>query len=134
VAFPVLVYNAIDWLADAHSGLVDARPGERWVIPRQGGAAAPWAEGPVPVQLTTLGATLAVDGMTRSGIYRVHDGDEVVRIAASLSSEQESDLRRSTSLKGRGEERVAELWSILALAGLGLLLLEWQLYHRRVTR
>ena len=57
------------------------------------------------------------------------------RVATSLTSAHESDL----STRARSTEvsapigRAADLWSWLIYAALAVLLLEWTLYHRRVT-
>ena len=78
------------------------------------------------------------------GVYDVRlDGDTLQHFAVNLFSAAESDLRPSPDIKiGRGDpikgqtspwETIRrELWKWLLLAGLGILLLEWYIYNRRV--
>jgi hypothetical protein len=137
VAFPVFVYSAIDWLAGIDEAEADKALGHRWRLERLG-AAAPkrlTIEGPSRhAEVSVRGDAVIVDGANAPGLYRITVDDEVFRIAASLASPQESNLvtrAAFTSMNAQGS--ATDLWSWLLYAALGVLFLEWALYHRRVT-
>jgi hypothetical protein len=139
VAFPVLVYNALDWLLGLRSD-VDTRrmAGQRWVLPMAPAAqSVVRVEGPMGAGVPRVDDEgVIVEDTARAGLYRVHVGDTVFRIAASFGSARESDLRaqRTSSHQVSTVRRSGrEAWSWCALAALGLLILEWRLFHRRLT-
>jgi hypothetical protein len=131
VAFPVLLYNAIDWLAAAAPS-ERRTPGTRWLLPI-GGVATLESPGGVG-RLETRGDRLLVDDTQRAGLYRVRAGADTFRVAASLSSPSESDLRTPARTPPRAPPAGRDLWSGLVLLALALALIEWQLFHRRWTR
>ncbi|MBX9656122.1 BatA and WFA domain-containing protein [bacterium] len=77
----------------------------------------------------------------RTGFYRWRVGDESQTVPVNLFDDNESriaaaeDVRLGTSESkdvSRDYKSRLELWKWLALAGLGLLVLEWYIYNRRV--
>ncbi|MEO6951013.1 MAG: VWA domain-containing protein [Polyangia bacterium] len=138
VAFPVLVYNAIDWMLGSDELEAARSLGRRWHIERVGGGPVKKLSvtGPSPhVEATAQGSVIVVDGANAAGLYEIRADDETFRVAASLTSSHESDLRTVT--KGNGNTstlpRASDLWSWLVYAAFGVLVLEWFLYHRRIT-
>jgi von Willebrand factor type A domain/Aerotolerance regulator N-terminal len=80
-------------------------------------------------------------GTDQLGVYKVVRDDGVVRhFAVNLLDANESNIEPRTDIKigsdevAAGEERrqPRELWKWLALAALGLLLVEWYVYNRRI--
>ena len=77
------------------------------------------------------------------GFYEATTSAGPVVFALNLSSVRESDLAPLAELKGAGGEKIEglsdlasgteEIWSWAALAALGVLLLEWWVYHRRIA-
>lgn len=136
VAFPVLVANAVDWLAPAFGldlpGLI--APGE--VVRLPAGA-----------QLTLPnGETVAVpeEGFAQTsqiGIYRFVSSDRQGAFAVNFVNLKESQLTPNPNLS-LGQEGIPqasnliteqrEFWRALAAAALILLLVEWWIYQRGV--
>lgn len=138
VAFPVLVYSAIDWMLGTDEMDAARALGRRWRIERMGGGPLRTlsVKGPSPhVEATSQGSVIVVDNVNAAGVYEVHADDETFRIAASLTSSRESDLRTVavTSTNTSALPRASDLWSWLVYAAIAILLLEWFLYHRRIT-
>jgi hypothetical protein len=143
VAFPVLVHNAMEHLAPASASLPGGiSTGESPVLP--------WPE-PGPAELVapsgrrrpvkTAGGMLHLPAIDETGIWRLESGGRDLAFAASLLSEDESDLRgtgfatpetASTISAPSGTRMgIQDLWKPLVLAGLLLLLLEGWAFHRR---
>jgi hypothetical protein len=130
VGFPVILYNAIDWLG-AH---------------RAGRGPAGELESASPIELTPPDGkprTLApVDGRVRidtgaPGFYRATaSGKPVGEWATSVADAGETRLQ-SSAPKGTaaqaGRRRDAELGHVLLLLATLLLLIEWATFHRRKT-
>jgi Ca-activated chloride channel family protein len=145
VAFPILVSNAVQWLA--------TRPGERETRQYRAGDVVPIA---APQDVTTVavtdpegrravlraeGGTALYDATERRGVYRAEVGGERRAFAVNLLSSAESDTRpsdrialgRHTVAAGGGATRTTrEIWRWGALLALLLLAIEWYIYHRRV--
>ena len=147
VAWPLLLLNTIDHFVQERDGFVSSyETGETWHVPVGGGARVATIIDPrghareVPV----------VDGRAvyagvRAGMYTLVAGDEDTeeRFAANLGPGSESviDPPDEVVLAGvtagepsRGEAGVRqEIWIWLVLLALGILLVEWLTYHRRMT-
>ncbi len=147
VAWPLLLLNTIDHFVQERDGFVSSyETGETWHVPVGGGARVATIVDPrghereVPV----------VDGRAvyagvRAGMYTLRAGDEgnEDRFAANLGPGSESviDPPDEVVLAGvtagepsRGEAGVRqEIWIWLVLLALGILLVEWLTYHRRMT-
>lgn len=138
VAFPVLVYNALDWMLGVDELDAIRTLGRRWHLARVGSSAVAkvTVDGPSRhVEATASGDSIVVENANAPGLYRITAGDETFRVAASLTSVHESDLRTRTVAGAASAPlpRASDLWSWLVYAAAALLALEWTLYHRRVT-
>jgi len=148
-SFPVFVLNVLHYLGGSQTALEAAavEPGKPVSL-----------ESPVPGQRlqvrTPGGATINLKeekpgsfnftGTAELGVYQVRSAGKTLRhFAVNLFHASESDIRPSPEIKiGRGmpieaqtsaqETTRRELWKWLLLVGLGVLLIEWYVYHRRV--
>ncbi|MBO6937322.1 MAG: VWA domain-containing protein [Deltaproteobacteria bacterium] len=147
VAWPLLLLNTIDHFVQERDGFVSSyETGETWYVPVGGGARVATIVDPqgherdVPV----------VDGRAvyagvRAGMYTLRAGDDGAEesFAANLGPGSESiiDPPDEVVLAGvtagepsQGEAGVRqEIWIYLVLLALGILLVEWLTYHRRMT-
>jgi hypothetical protein len=141
VEFPIMLANSIAWLSGR-----EASASERVV--RAGQPALIRANAPSVTITTPSGETeeaAARDGVIsfadtlRAGVYQVSGGPS---FAVSLASKAESNITPKDSIKtragevtGQAEEFSSErdIWRWVALAVLGLLMIEWLVYHRRIT-
>jgi len=150
VAFPLLIINSLDWFSGASQGLVTSyRTGKTWSVPVIGAAGASTGQIKVvsprgrvfKVALQNGRATFAG---RETGLYKLtHDRGQVTRIAANLADPVESDVKPRRPLimgdrvlqppAGFGVSMKRELWIYFLLAALGIMLLEWLTYNRRVT-
>ena len=144
VGFPVLLSNAVEWLAETSTGLgqMAVRPGaplrfrappgvERVSVTTPDG-------GRQPAGLVDRQA--AFTGTDQVGVYVVQAGEQRWRAAVDMRSSAESDLTPKDELQ-LGARRVegmtqpprveSHLWPYIVLAALLILLAEWHLYHRR---
>ncbi|HEY1555543.1 MAG TPA: VWA domain-containing protein [Kofleriaceae bacterium] len=153
VAFPMLLVNALDWFAGDQADLLTTYPtGQRVRVPLDGVVGATEAEVTGPDGSVTH--TPVIDGLAtfygaRVGYYdlaaKTADGHELakVQLAANLASATESDIAPSTTLSLGGKKLEApeafaithskKLWIYLVLLALGLIVIEWVTYHRRIT-
>ncbi|KPL01412.1 MAG: hypothetical protein AMK75_05115 [Planctomycetes bacterium SM23_65] len=143
VAFPVIIANAFRWMTD--EGTIsneDLRAGDEVLIRLT-------QESPAVEVKYPDGRTGSVE--SRSGVFPVSASEvgvyEVVSrlgrkmtFAANLADASESDLTVADELKladtvVRGRDRkgagLGEFWFIAAVLALGLLALDWYLYHHR---
>jgi hypothetical protein len=156
VAFPMLLVNALDWFAGDQSDLLTTYPtGTRERIPLDGVVGATEAEIKGPDGVTTKAPV--VEGLatfygSKVGFYEVAAKDPMgktvaqIELAANLASPSESDIAPSAELTLGGKsgkkleapEKFAithsrQLWIYLILFAMGLILVEWITYHRRIT-
>ncbi len=150
VAFPLLIINSLDWFSGASEGLVTSyRTGKTWSVPVRGAAGSSTGR----VQVTSpSGRTFKValqNGRAtftgrETGLYKLaHKRGLVTRIAANLADPVESHVKPRHNLvmgarvlgppSGFGVSMKRELWIYLLLAALGIILLEWLTYNRRMT-
>ncbi|MCW5801940.1 MAG: VWA domain-containing protein [Deltaproteobacteria bacterium] len=156
VAFPMLLVNALDWFAGDQSDLLTTYPtGTRERIPLDGAVGATEAEVKGPdggITRTPVVEGLATFYGHRVGFYEVAAKDALgkviarIELAANLASPSESDIAPSAELTLGGKngkkleapEKFAithsrQLWIYLILFAMGLILVEWITYHRRIT-
>jgi VWA domain-containing protein len=153
VAFPMLLVNALDWFAGDQTDLLTTYPtGTRERIPLDGVVGAMEAEVTSPDGSITK--TPVIDGLatfygSRVGYYEVvakgADGKPMaqMQLAANLASPSESDITPSAQLTLGGKKLEApekfaithsrQIWVYLILFAMGLILVEWITYHRRIT-
>jgi hypothetical protein len=156
VAFPMLLVNTLDWFAGDQTDLLTTYPtGSRERIPLDGVVGATEAEVKGPDGGLTR--TPILDGLatfygSRVGYYDVTAKDAKgnpmasIELAANLASPAESDIAPSTQLTLGGAEgkqlqapeafgvtRSKKLWIYLVLLAMGLIVMEWVTYHRRIT-
>jgi len=145
VSFPVFLRNAMHWLASqagAETRLTH-QTGEtvRVAAPGQKQAAIVRPDGrETELVLGETGEGFFA-GTENAGLYGIRTGGkEVGRFAVSLLSEAESNTSPTTAIQFEGrvipstaERRKSnvEIWFWLALAALGVLMVEWTIYCRR---
>lgn len=150
VGFPIFVANAIDWL-DPDRVRSNAEAGRtadpiRWVWSGSGSvppASVVAPDGAVQELTASEGTREFVFAETaRQGVYRVEQGTNQWSFAVNLLDARETDLTPKESLdRGRRAAVAAtqvqpaslESWRWFALAGFGILLLEWWWFHRRTA-
>jgi hypothetical protein len=139
VAFPLLIHNAVAWLANKNSDAqVQIKAGD--TLRLENGIHVVHG----PLTASGSGQKLTVDGNfrpTRNGFYRIENGQEQKIVAVNTFDPAQSDLRPI----GLPEPGPAMVWSsvvgwlswppwiyfgLLALSFSGL---EWWMYHRRRT-
>lgn len=131
VGFPVLIYNAVDWLLDARQA--EDAPGQfrsdsavRVVTPSNRILLVEPVEGKVTVPEDEV------------GFYRVsaRDGRTLGSVAVSVNSESETlSGAQRPSAKGAvgGRARDREPWVAFLALAFALLLVEWLTFQRRMT-
>jgi hypothetical protein len=156
IAFPILVINSLDWFSGhGESLIVSYRTGQTWPVPLgfvEEGAAPPaevrvrepgGGELKLPVQdgkVFIFGATAGAYTITAPG----PGGSEHKQvIAGNLADFDESRIKPRSALvlggrtleapSGFGIALRREIWVYLLLAALGLILVEWLTYNRRIT-
>ncbi|HOS92065.1 MAG TPA: hypothetical protein PLQ54_02030, partial [Armatimonadota bacterium] len=81
------------------------------------------------------------DGTEYAGIYEVKAGDESTRFIVNILDRRESNTKPKSEIRlasGGGPTKAStvqtnvELWRHLIMVALGVLTLEWWVYHRRV--
>jgi Ca-activated chloride channel homolog len=155
VAFPLLMSNLVDAMLPAGDGILPSstRLGQTLTLevdPRIERVAA--LTGDVEERLPVVGGRLTLPGAGRVGIRELRvvggelDGTLLGRTAVNLFSTDESDVAPGDPMGLVDMGRVApggaatrqptraEWWWPLALAALGLLAVEWLLFHRPTRR
>ncbi|MCS6774455.1 MAG: VWA domain-containing protein, partial [Thermoflexales bacterium] len=134
VAFPILVANAVDWLAPPLGFDIPAviAPGEGVRLPAGAQLVFPNGE-------ATLVPESGVVQTAQLGVYRFTSGERRGAFAVNFVNLKESQLRPNPSLSV-GKDPVSatdrqlteqrELWRLLAIAALALLVVEWWVYQR----
>jgi hypothetical protein len=153
VAFPMLLVNALDWFAGDQADLLTTyATGRRERVPLDGAVGADHADVTNPDG--SLTKTPVIDGLAtfyapHVGYYdlsaKTPEGKAIagITLAANLASASESDIAPSATLSLAGKKLEApaafsithsqKLWIYLVLLALGLIVLEWVTYHRRIT-
>jgi len=145
-AFPAFISNAMNWLSgvDAESAHRQVKPGTpvRFSLPvaydqpvtmkKPDGA---------EVESRPKDGSIVFTDTDQIGIYKIAGEGFSEEFAVSLLDESESDIEPADKIEIAGQEIVSssisavsnrEIWSILLLAALILLAVEWWVYHRRV--
>jgi Ca-activated chloride channel family protein len=144
VGFPIFISNCIRWLVGDSGGesLANMRTGEVMAV-------APMAEernleltlpggGKMTIPLRAGSAAVRLE---RVGIYEARAGGYRAAAAANLLDAGESNIAPRNALViggkriaavGQRPRRTQEYWRWAVLAVLGLLMVEWLAYHRRI--
>ena len=149
IAFPVLMTNAVNWFLGRTGEMQPSlRTGELAEIPVPPTATEDWAWADASGHVapaSVSGERAVVGPVDRVGLVRLgprqaiesESGDETMALAVNLCDRGESDLRprgesdpQPLSLAGVGRRSI---WFYLACLGLGLVVVEWFLYQRRVV-
>jgi hypothetical protein len=148
-SFPVFVLNAVKYLGGVRNNLamLPVTPGAAVTLRLTSGTRRASVETPRGERLTLEappGGNLVFTQTDALGVYQVRE-DESSQVrqqfAVNLFDGRESDLTPAEKLNLGYEEVAAtrdllpqrrELWRWLVLAALGVVLLEWYVYHRRV--
>ena len=132
-AFPVLMGNAIDWLARPETGGAH-RPGE--VVLDQSVTSVTGPGGvKVPIQRVNQ---MAIAVLRAPGLYVAEGGGSRSTLAVNVGDPQVSNVQRSTLTGARANAVTAGAssypwWLYCGIAAFGLILLEWWTWQRRIT-
>jgi hypothetical protein len=132
-AFPVLVVNAIEWLARPSLG-EQVRPG---VVSLDAVVSRLTSPDGKPVAVTTFGETRLVR-ITSPGLYLAEGGGMRSALAVNVGDPQVSNVGR-TSLTSEvlaattAPQSNAPWWPVLIAIAFGCALVEWWTWHRRIT-
>ncbi len=151
VAFPLLTSNIVDFLLPATDGVLPpsaplGQPISISLDPSISGASI--VDGGMDTPITLTGGRGTIPGARQVGLRELHaaDGSLLGRTAANLFDPDESDVapgdptrisemgRTPTAATAEGQPSRSEWWWPLALAALGLLLVEWLVFHRPTRR
>jgi len=148
-SFPVFVLNAFDYLGGGRDVLEAGyvQPGKHVSLENLSKNARLRVRTPSGKTFDMKGGPAGKVDFTNTdelGVYQVQDGDNTLRrFAVNLCNSAESNIRPDAKpaiqigyveVPGRRtwESARREAWKWLLLAGLGVLLLEWYIYNRRV--
>ncbi|WP_165064877.1 vWA domain-containing protein [Paludisphaera rhizosphaerae] len=161
ISFPLFLYNAVQTLGGSRSGeeVAVARPGQPVVVRAETTeksimVAPPDGAAPQKIDRNAQGAFVD-DDVTNTGLYEARWTGGVSPFAVNLFDPRESDLAtRGLVPAGTPESRAEsykikigynpiegtrivpdvqrDWWKLLALAALGVLVVEWYIYNRRV--
>ena len=146
VSFPVFVSNVVQTLglgALADEAGVSYRAGQVASVPGASDQTLTY-EGPTTLSARVSGGEAVLPRFTRAGIYEAQSDSidaPYDRLPVNMLDELESDVRPAEQLKvgtvsvsGQSGSRAVrqEIWPWFAWAALGVLLLEWFVYTRRM--
>lgn len=150
MAWPVLLMNTLSWYAEQDAGFISSYQTGRPVhlrvpAPSEGGAATARVCGPGGgCREVAVHGGEAVFVPSRAGFYDVTSGGARTVVAANPQSPLESIIEPAEAVEV-GRRRAAtrpptmraavggRIWLWLLMGALGIVLLEWLTYHRRVT-
>jgi hypothetical protein len=145
-SFPVFVFNALSYLGGSRTvlGASTVRPGQPVTLETAASNKTPSVRLPDGEVVKLTEGRLGRFTFTKTGQLGVYGllGDKAPQhFAVNLFLPSESDIRPQTAIKV-GNVTVSgqkgsifsrrEVWKLLLLGGLGVLLLEWYIYNRRV--
>ena len=145
--FPAFISNSLTWLSGtgAESAHRQVEPGKpiRFSLPVAIADQTMTVKKPDgrEVEVRPKDKNFIFTDTDQIGIYEIAGRDFSEKFAVSLLNESESDIKPADKLEIAGQEIVSssistvsnrEIWSILVLAALILLAVEWWVYHRRV--
>lgn len=144
VSITVFLQNVLDHLLGAAGeAAISFRPGDA-ITARAGPDLSEMViEGPLTATVeVTPGGLATLPPLRRVGLYRVRGARPPMdRVAVSMLSDQESDIRPRRSVRVNAIETTAgavgdaaplELWPALVAIALALLLAEWVVYCMRI--
>ena len=148
IAWPLLLVNTINYFVDeAEDYLSSVKTGAVWRIPAPEGTSARLIEPNGHERVVPIHDGRAVFFGNKQGYYELRASDDAdapaTQFAANLTDVRESHVKPATKLTLRatpveppagfaiGTKR--ELWILLVALALGLTILEWGTYHRRIT-
>jgi len=144
-AFPLLIIGALEWLTSDPTQLGERyyRAGEAVSIPVSPGTEHLVVHTPKDqdVDVPVRSNPVLFDGTEYAGIYEVKAGAESTRFIVNILDRRESNTKPKSEIRlaGTGEPTKAstvqsnlELWRYIIMVALGVLTLEWWIYHRRV--
>lgn len=145
IAWPLFVLNSIDWMVGEDAQYLSSfRAGTTFRIPVSTEADTATVKDPDGQESTVP----VVDGRAiyfgqRRGFYEVKAAGVTTRFAVNLGAPTESSVRPPSALTVDGRRagpvsgfRVGvrrEIWLYLLLFALGIVIVEWLTFHRRVT-
>jgi hypothetical protein len=147
VAFPVLIMNSLDWFAGDDAELITTyRTGRDWHVPVDSDDGHDTVQvrepGKKPVTAPVIDGRAEFYGRS-VGVYQVTTADASFAVAANLADPQESAIKPSPELILGGKKLAGapefkasvtrSIWVWLLMAALGLSLVEWMTYNRRIT-
>ncbi len=145
VAWPLFLLNTLDFFVEAESGFRSSyETGDTWHVPVPADAAFATFTGPdgVPQRAPVVDGRAVFAG-ARAGFYQVAAGGNEQVVAANIGAGDETriepsgELRLATRAAGAPSRGAAgsrdALWVVLVAGVLGVLSVEWVLYHRRWT-
>ncbi|MCC6648403.1 MAG: VWA domain-containing protein [Polyangiaceae bacterium] len=145
VAWPLLLLNVINELVEEDTRYISSfSTGEVWKIPAPSGASSVEIVGPdgAVAKVGVQEGRAAMLGQ-RAGVYRVRAPGVETAFAANLASVAESTISPAERVEVDGKPTAEpsaftvgvrrELWLYLLAAAVGLSLVEWLTYHRRLT-
>jgi Ca-activated chloride channel homolog len=141
VEFPILLANTVSWLAHKESPAAErsVRAGQAVTISSEGSSLTITTPDSETKDVVATNGTAVFGETLRAGVYKVKNG---APFGVSLLSEGESNTLPRDSIKTRngesngqpeGYKSEREIWRWIALFVLVVLMLEWWVYHRRVT-
>ena len=141
VEFPILLANATSWLAGRDSPATEraVRAGQPATINSSAASANITTPAGDTREVASRDGSVVFADTMRVGTYEVKNG---ATFAASLLSEAESNTAPHDSIKTRAGEASGQLetfhsereaWRWIALFALGVLMIEWWIYHRRIA-
>ena len=150
ISFPVMMSNALRWLGLAGQGqaAISFQPGEVAQVRPPAGLDALEYTGPSPlgVDLTrhqSASGWAVVGPFVRAGVYEAEGqiGSPWDRLAVNILDEDESDIRpveqlqigtHSAAASTQSVQIRREVWPWFVMAALGVLMVEWVIYTRRM--
>lgn len=139
VSFPVLVANAMNWLAEREAAPIVVSGGEpvRWNAPQDGRVVVTPDGRTIP--LGHSGARSVFTDTDVPGVYHVAGGGEPAAFVVNTSTDSESDLSAAPPVNSSPSAPAAataiqtrtDLFTALVVAGFLLAALEWRHYYRR---
>ncbi len=145
VAWPLVLLNSIDFFVREDAGYLSSyETGRTWYVPVPAGATTGTLVAPDGEERTVpVVEGRAVATGRRAGFYRLRTGDVEDVFAANLGPSDEALLAPPDELPIAGAPYTpptvvapavrTEIWTLLVLAALGVLTVEWFTYHRRIT-
>ncbi len=147
-SFPTFIFNMLHYLGDIRtaSGMASIRPGQPRMLESPDVGKPLKVVTPSGKKIRLPKSELGKFNFTQTGelgVYEVFLEDELLeQFAVNLFHPLESDIATRKDIEvgrvpvaGKGEDweiSRRELWRLLLLIGLGVLLFEWYVFHRRV--